>query len=184
MIAWSSASVWSTFNHDAVKALALQVAQAGMMQQEADWSRADFFNQQFNSAEGGDPPQPQMWYDQNWRCFGAYIQNDRFQRQEIYNSVFRRWHWRTGLEQLLFSHWNNDTPDHTQRYLSNRTRTLLLAGSKDNFNWTNIYSATKQLAECAVFFTPGNSIFLLSSGHSIHNERPSWLAQQIIGFLS
>lgn len=155
-----------------------------MMQQEADWSRADFFNQQFNSAEGGDPPQPQMWYDQNWRCFGAYIQNDRFQRQEIYNSVFRRWHWRTGLEQLLFSHWNNDTPDHTQRYLSNRTRTLLLAGSKDNFNWTNIYSATKQLAECAVFFTPGNSIFLLSSGHSIHNERPSWLAQQIIGFLS
>jgi pimeloyl-ACP methyl ester carboxylesterase len=184
VVAWSSASVWSTFNHDLAKAIPLQDAQEFMLEPETEVSRDVFFYRQFVMAAGGDPPQPQMWYSPQWPCTPQYIENDRWERREIYNQFFRRWHWRTGLEQLLFSHLNTDTPTGAPRWASNRTNTLLLAGSVDQYNWADIYSATQTLSTDMINTTPGDALFLQDVGHSIHNERPAFLAQEIASFIS
>ena len=148
--------------------------------------RIRFFYEAFDSNAGpGTPPQPQLWYRDGWPCRPAYIQDDRMERREIYNQIFRRWRWRVGLEQLLFSHLNTDTPNGLSRYASDQTRTFLLSGQKDNFNWSNIYTATRNLASLMLLNnTPGNSLFLLNTGHSIHNERPLLLSQQIVQFIT
>jgi pimeloyl-ACP methyl ester carboxylesterase len=151
IVSWSSASVWSSFNHDLVKGGALTSAQGWMEEPEAvnpgdPPRRVRFFYEAFDSSAGpGPPPQPQLWYRDSWPCKAAYIQDDRMERREIYNQIFRRWHWRVGLEQLLFSHLNTDTPNGLSRYASDQTRTFLLSGQADNFNWSNIYTATRNL---------------------------------------
>jgi hypothetical protein len=33
-------------------------------------------------------------------------------------------------------------------------------------------------------FTPGNALFLLRTGHSIHNERPNFLARRMVEFVN
>lgn len=200
IVAWSPASVWTTFNHDQIKWFALNALQ-GRMEEEEDKnadgtpssipSRIKFFYESFDSPAGlNGPPQPKQWYRDNWEsedrrpvCQSAFIQDDRVERREIYNRFFRSWHWRVALEQLLFSHWPS-------AFASNRTRTLLLAGSADDFQdptpgigvTPRIYTNTKSLS-VAMINTPGDSVFLLNTGHSIHNERPLLLAQQIVQFL-
>jgi pimeloyl-ACP methyl ester carboxylesterase len=198
IVAWSPASVWPSFNHDQIKVLALNTCQSRMEEDEDNAtppSRIRFFYDQFESpiasmwqlvGVGGPsgPPQPQQWYFSGWQCKSAYIQDARVTHQEIYNAVFRRWHWRAGLEQLLFSHLNTDTADGSPRYASNRTNTLLIAGQADNFAYANIYPNTQNLAKLMILNTPGNSLFLLNTGHSIHNERPLLLSQQILQFIA
>lgn len=185
IVAWSPASVWSSFNHDLVKGIALTTLQGRMNEDESGDPprRIRFFYESFDSAPGpGTPPQPQLWYRDGWACKAAYISDDRMERREIYHPLFRRWHWRVALEQLLFSHLNTDMPGGKPRYASNLTHTLLASGQDDNYNWSNIYTATKNLANLMVN-TPGTSLFLLNTGHSIHNERPQLLADAIVNLL-
>jgi pimeloyl-ACP methyl ester carboxylesterase len=185
IVAWSPASVWKSFNHDQARGLALQPLQGRMNEDESGDPprRIKFFYEAFDSPTGpGTPTQPKQWYSDRWGCKDSYIQDDRLERQEIYNQLFRRWHWRVALEQLLFSHLNTDTPDGRPRYASNLTHTLLAAGKDDDFNWANIYSRTQDLASYMVN-TPGTSLFLVNTGHSIHNERPHLLANVIVNFL-
>jgi pimeloyl-ACP methyl ester carboxylesterase len=191
IVAWSPGSVWSSFNHDLVKGGALTSTQGWMNEPEAVNPgevprRIRFFYEAFDAAAGpGTPPQPQLWYRDGWPCKNAYIQDDRSERREIYHPIFRGWRWRVALEQLLFSHLNTDTPSGAPRYASNQKRTLLLSGQADNFNWSNIYPATRNLAGLLLINgTPGDSLFLTNTGHSIHNERPLLLAQQIVSFVS
>ena len=181
--AWSPASAWSTFNHDLLKGVALTTVQGRMNEGESASSRSKFFQEAFDSTAGpGTPPQPQMWYRDSWPCKASYIADDRIQRQEIYNPIFRRWHWRVALEQLLFSHLNTDTADGSPRCAANRTHTFLAAGKDDDYSWSNIYSATRTLAD-RMAMTPGTSLFLRNTGHSIHNERPLLLSQNIVRFV-
>jgi pimeloyl-ACP methyl ester carboxylesterase len=195
IVAWSPASVWLTFNHnnDFFKSLTLGALYSRMAENEDKTpdgtpayppSRVRFFYQAFDSPTGSSgPTQAQQWYRDGWHCKNAYIWCDRLQRREIYDEPFRRWHWRVALEQLLFSHWPN-------AFLSNRTRTLLIAGQADDLDsppitdTPKIYSHTKGLARAMMLNTPGDSLFLLNTGHSIHNERPLLLSQQIVEFLA
>jgi pimeloyl-ACP methyl ester carboxylesterase len=192
IVAWSPATVWTTFNHDPFKWWALHYAQGWMNEDESGDPprRIKFFYESFDSPTGpGTPPQPKQWYRDGWldeqgspSCQGSYISDDRMERREIYNPLFRRWHWRVGLEQLLFSHWNTDTPGGRYRYESNLTPTLLAAGAADQIGEAKIYANTQKLAS-RMTNTPGTSLFLLSTGHSIHNERPRLLAHAIVNFL-
>ncbi len=185
IVAWSPASVWTSFNHDLLKGIALTTLQGRMNEDESGVPprRIKFFYESFDSPAGpGTPTQPQLWYRDGWACKDAYISADRLVRQEIYNPLFRRWHWRVALEQLLFSHLNTDTPGGKPRYASNLTRTLLASGAADNYNWSNISPATQTLAKLMVN-TPGTSLVLLNTGHSIHAERPQVLAHAIADFL-
>ncbi len=69
------------------------------------------------------------------------------------------------------------------RYAGNTVRTLLAAGADDDFAYANIFSATRKLAQWMVN-TPGRSLFLTRTGHSMHIERPRLMARQIVDFLA
>jgi pimeloyl-ACP methyl ester carboxylesterase len=183
VVSWSPASVWTTFNHDLVKGIALRAVQGRMVEEERDETRANFFRQSYDSPVGpGQRTQPEHWYRDGWDGAAELIESGRWARREVYNREFRRWHWRVALEQLLFSHHNTDTPDRAPRYESNSTPTLLAAGAADNFPFSRIYSATRRLA-VLMTHTPGTTLFVKDTGHSIHNERPGLLATQIADFL-
>jgi pimeloyl-ACP methyl ester carboxylesterase len=134
------------------------------------------------------PPgaQPLFWYRDNWQdCKSFHILEAMVSREETYNANFRQWHWRVAGEQLVFSHvdrvdhWNASTP---YRYELNRAPQLLAAGEGDNYKWSNIFDATRNLASL-MSKTPGESLFLRNTGHSIHAERPQFFAHHIVDFL-
>jgi len=132
---------------------------------------------------GAPPPQPEMWYRDGWEpCKTLHIAGTRLERQEIYNQWFRRWHWRVAREQLLFSHLDPDPGGGPKRYEKIRANMLLAAGEKDDYSFSNIYTASQDIAKLMVN-TPGRTLFLLDTGHSIHNERPGLLAAAIVDFI-
>jgi pimeloyl-ACP methyl ester carboxylesterase len=193
VVTWSPASIWTGLadGGDPFKQLAVSTGwkraggDAGNLNETPD-KRASFFSDAFNGAINIGPiqivpAQPSQWYRQDWPCFANAIQSSRLQRQETYNRNFRLWHWRLGTEQLIYS--QQQPPDKSYpRYLDNRVRMLLATGSKDNFNFTNIYDSTRQTAHRMVN-TPGRAILVQDTGHSIHSERPNFFAGRIVEFL-
>jgi hypothetical protein len=130
--------------------------------------------------------QPQYWFSNNWQpCKQNSISGARVARREIYDRFFRQWHWRIAGEQLIYSHvdrvdhFDNATPF---RWELNTVRQLLMAGQDDNFQGSNIFDATRTVASLMVH-TPGESMFLANTGHSMHIERPAFVAAQIVRFL-
>ena len=59
---------------------------------------------------------------------------------------------------------------------------LLIGSAQDNFPGSNIFDATKKLA-ALMTATPGTGLFLSNTGHSVHFERPRFLAGEIADFL-
>jgi pimeloyl-ACP methyl ester carboxylesterase len=64
----------------------------------------------------------------------------------------------------------------------NVVKHLLIGSAGDNFRGSNIFDATRKLADLMAT-TPGTSLFLRSTGHSVHLERPRFLAKRIVDFL-
>src|SRR6516225_1241949 len=68
-------------------------------------------------------------------------------------------------------------------------QTLLVAAEDDDWNegpglhWENRWTQTQAMAKL-MHDTPGYTLYLPDTGHSIHNERPVLFAEQIIEFLS
>jgi alpha/beta hydrolase fold len=188
IVSWSAASVWEPFTGPTLET-GPNTARARMKKgpppaAEDSTLRGEYFSQVF------DPPivepinvvlkvyaQPTYWYRDGWEpCKTRHKAGARASRREIYNQFFRRWHWRVALEQLLFSH------RYQNRYKDIKSRMLLMAGEVDDYAWSHIYDSTKDLAVMAIN-TPGNRLLLKNTGHSIHNERPRYLAQAIHDFL-
>jgi pimeloyl-ACP methyl ester carboxylesterase len=142
-----------------------------------------------------------------WPCKWDYIAAARLEHEEVYNWRFRRWHWRLGTELLLFSFFNTDwegpandaDAPFTANYWSITKPTLLAAAEDDDWNtgtfyswpvavplplrWENRWSRTLEIASVMIK-TPGRTLLLPNTGHSIHNERPKLFAQHIVAFLS
>jgi hypothetical protein len=189
IVSWSPASVWAPMVQDELKRHGPETCRTNWNATETERSRTDYFHDVYDH----DifplvvPAQPKQWYRDDWEpCKTIHIQESRSGRQEIYNQWFRRWHYRLAGEQLIFSH--VDHVDHENhhtpyRYELNTVRQLLAAGEKDNYNYSDIYDATRQLAQKMVH-TPGFSLFLHDTGHSIHAERPRFLATEIAGFFA
>ena len=114
-------------------------------------------------------PQPTLWYRDDWPTipFGKakiiYINESRWERWEVYNSNFRQWHWRICEEMLGF----------TFDPQSIKTPLQLMAGEKDDYPYVHSLSNVKNLA--GTLRGPGRALTILDTGHSIHNERPSFL---------
>lgn len=190
IVSWNAASVWAPMVQDLIKSQAPGVCQNNWNASEMDDSRASYFHEAY---EKPVIPvivpfsQPQLWYRFGWEpCKRLHIEGSRLARREIYNRHFRKWHWRVAGEQLIFSH--VDRVDHhdstTQfRYELNTVKHLLVGSAEDNFAGTNIYDATRQLADLMVN-TPGSSLFLLDTGHSVHFERPGFFAKEIVKFFN
>ncbi len=156
-----------------------------------EWYRGD---RDHYSNDGTQRP-----FRSEWDCKWDYIAASRLEQQEVYNATYRKWHWRLGTELLVFSLFNDDwagpantAADHGAKpanFLSIRKPTLLAAGDDDDWNegpalhWENRFRQTQVMAT-RMQNTPGYALFLPNTGHSIHNERPQFFADQIATFLS
>jgi pimeloyl-ACP methyl ester carboxylesterase len=137
------------------------------------------------------PAQPLLWYRDDWPT-GAptvplapwgpavsvgpakaiHVQEARRDRREIYNATSRQWHWRICEEMLGFK-FDALVP-------SINKPLLLMVGESDNYPEVhfldNVTSFAKSLSGL------GQCITVQDTGHSIHNERPYFLADQVIAF--
>jgi pimeloyl-ACP methyl ester carboxylesterase len=68
------------------------------------------------------------------------------------------------------------------RYLTMTSRLLLAAGAEDDFYHVKNYSMTREAAD-KMANTPGRTLFLLGTGHSIHAECPAFFSKEIVKFL-
>jgi hypothetical protein len=130
--------------------------------------------------------QAQLWFRDGWRCKEPVILGARLDRQETYDANFRRWHWRLGAEQLLFSQQESIPPGH---YISDQYPALYWKNTKPMFLSCGVEDVGGDLCSHArdvsgkMFNTPGYFRYLGNTGHSIDNERPAWMAKQIVDFL-
>lgn len=111
------------------------------------------------------------------------LESLRFSRldwQETYDTNFRAWHWRLDAEQLAFSQQLFAPGTQEPLYLKNNRRMLLLTGYDDAC--ADLGKDTRDVASKMVR-TPGYARFLKQTGHSLDNENPQWVAQQIADFL-
>lgn len=138
-----------------------------------------------------------------WQCKWDYIAATRLELEEIYNDASRRWHWRLGTEVLVFSFFDDDwlgpannatdAGGKPANYLGITKPTLLAASDDDDWNegetlffprhWENRWTQTRDVAT-SMRNTPGYTLWLPNTGHSIHNERPNLFAKQIVTFLA
>jgi pimeloyl-ACP methyl ester carboxylesterase len=101
---------------------------------------------------------------------------------ETYCSIRRRMHWSVAFEQLLFSHGDGVRATRGRPcFQQSRIPTLLVAGANDHTSGWEIYNAVRGLAPGMVN-NAGTTILLQDTGHSIHDERPKWLAREIVRF--
>ncbi len=179
--AWSAASLWDPMRNDAVKGLGPNLLKTKMSELETPDRRRDFISFQFDrpilGALGG-PPQASMWYRDGWPHKDAFLAAARRARQEVYDANFRRWTYRLSYDQLQFSHKDRDLGVPYSRI---RVPTLLVAGDGDNYGFARIRDRILEAGERMT--APGPTIVATNTGHSIHNERPRWLAQVLGDFL-
>jgi pimeloyl-ACP methyl ester carboxylesterase len=190
IVSWAPGSVWAPMVEDAIKSRAPEHCREKWDEAEDDGRRAAYFAEVFDRVLIPlfvPHTQPSMWYRSGWEPHkSARIRMSRSERYEVYNPLFRRWHWRVAGEQLVYSHIDRvdrRSPTSPLRHSLNRVRHLLAAGVEDDYPGSNIYTATRHLAE-QMALTPGRSVFLLGTGHSIHAERPRYLAGEIASFLT
>jgi hypothetical protein len=189
IVSWSPASVWRPFVNDLIKRLGPNHCRDNWDLPETEASRTAYFTEVFDEPMVRvllPQTQPESWFRDGWSRKAHAIRSARFARHETYDPVFRRWHWRVAGEQLIFSHVDRTDRESAAspfRYELNRVRHLLMAGEKDDLVFSNIYSATRALA-ARMLGTPGRSVFLRETGHSIHAERPRYLAGEIARFLT
>jgi pimeloyl-ACP methyl ester carboxylesterase len=190
IVSWSAASVWDPMVQDEIKRHAPDHCRDMWDVAETDSSRVGYFYEVYDKdvIDVVVPhTQPELWYRDDWQpCKTFHIEGSRIARQEIYNANFRRWHWRVAGEQLIYSH--VDRVDHEDkntpwRFELNKVPQLLVAGQRDNYTGSNIFDATRTLSALMVN-TPGRSLFLNDTGHSIHFERPRFFAGEIVNFFS
>jgi pimeloyl-ACP methyl ester carboxylesterase len=141
------------------------------------------------------PPQPQMWYRDDWgppgdpgalpcpappnaASFGqaklVAICEGRLDRQEVYNANLRQWHWRICGECVGFSF--GPLAAQMQKPM------LLMVGDKDFYPLVDFHKYVMDFG--GTLTCPGTTQTIQDTGHSIHNERPRFLAQQILDFVS
>jgi pimeloyl-ACP methyl ester carboxylesterase len=189
-IAWSPASVWDSLADDLVKQAGPNHCSTEGHKPEVAGTRAAFFKDQFDSSTNIGPinillPQGEYWYRDDWRpCKGKMLQAARVERRELYNRIFRQWHYRMDWEQLIYSYNDADHGSREPRWKSFQTHLLLASGSEDNKSkCTQIYSSAQKLAhEIGTTNARGRTFFIEHTGHSIHDERPILWAAQIDAF--
>jgi pimeloyl-ACP methyl ester carboxylesterase len=181
VVAWSAASLWDPMRNDAVKGLGPNLLKAKMSEEEMSDRRKDFIHFQFDRpilGVLGGRPQASMWYREGWPLKPSFLAAARRKRQEVYNVDYRRWTYRLSYDQLQFSHKDRALGVPYSRI---RVPTMLAAGDADNFGFAHIRDRT--IEANLRMSAPGRTYVLANTGHSIHNERPGWLADAIDAFL-
>ena len=210
IVSWSPASVWAPkagLGHFDVAAP--DHCRDKWREEEKGFSRVNYFRECFygeiHDSQGARnvdkvlgellaPAQANAWHRSPWKCSDTYFNLARTGRYEIYNPKFRRWHFRVAGEQLVFSHadaadgsspaptgWSAEPNRPIRRFERNRVRHLVISGAADGAG--DLYNCARKLAPL-MENTPGRSLFLGTTGHSVHDERPRFLARQIVSFVT
>jgi alpha-beta hydrolase superfamily lysophospholipase len=192
-VAWSPVSIWESWGparviptapgeyFDAIKYQAVTISRQRMVETEDESRRADFLDQVFGPPIHGAEPVSQRWYRAGWEpCKGLLIEGATRFQDEIYGPELRRLHWRAAHEVLLFSHRDPDPGGDRPRYATVRARLLLAAGAADDAFPEFLFSRAREVAAA---MPSARTLFLADTGHSIHNERPRFLARRIVDFL-
>jgi pimeloyl-ACP methyl ester carboxylesterase len=127
------------------------------------------------------PPQATQWYRDDWpskpvppKPFGDakinYMDESRWDRWDVYNTNFRQWHFRISEELIGFQF----DPNTINKPLQ------LMAGQADDYDYVHFVKYVTDFA--GKLSGPGRALTVQDTGHSIHNERPTFLANQIIEF--
>jgi pimeloyl-ACP methyl ester carboxylesterase len=119
------------------------------------------------------PAQPKLWYRESWPSKLTYIEESRRDRREVYNADFRQWHWRICAEMIGFKF---------DALLPGMNKPLLLmVGEEDNY--AQVHFLSNVTAFAAKLTAPAQgALTIQNTGHSIHNERPYFLAHQVVKF--
>jgi pimeloyl-ACP methyl ester carboxylesterase len=185
IVSWSPASVWKAKVRDDPGREGSRDTWVEFQTREEDDSRREFFFKVYERERPPIKPQPEYWYGKSFPNARLHIQLSRIARREIYNALYRQWHWRVACEQLIYSHFENEVYGDSStpiRFTQNTVRTLLAAGEEDDADFVRIYDGTRKLGESMVG-TPGRRLLLRKTGHSMHTERPRYLAFEIVKFL-
>lgn len=188
IVSWSPASVWMPKAKHTVDYLATDDCMKKCAEPETSTSRDAYFTQVYDKPPlpGVIDPQPEYWYRKDYPLKDFQVHMSRLSRREIYNANYRQWHWRVAAEQLVYSHFANESfGDATTplRYTLNTVPMLLAAGSADNYFGTKIFDNTGKLGRLMTNLD-GRMLPVLKTGHSIHAERPRYFAREIVKFLN
>lgn len=194
VVVWSPASIWDSLGGgaDILKHAgprkawenANQALSTAPDSPQAAALRSDFFGSWDKAIVPVIIPlaQSDTWMSDFYLCKRSSVAGARLDRQETYDQNFLAWHWRLGAEQLLFSHQTIDPMTREPLYMSNTKPMLLGCGLEDHVPYNDICPATQTTA-VRMTRTPGKALFLGETGHSLDNERRTFWAQQMIGFL-
>ncbi len=179
IVSWNAASVWDPMVNDLLKSQAPGQALAKCDAAELDESRRDYFAEVYDKPLNAvlRPVHPAA--DRGTGTTGSPARRRTSPSRDGPGgrptaARLRQWHFRVAGEQLIYSHVDrvvhrdNTTP---WRYELNKVRQLLIGSAEDNYTGSNIFDATRNLANLMAA-TPGTSLFLLDTGHSVHFERP------------
>ena len=190
-MAWSPASIWNSLADDLVKQAGPNHCSTEGHAPEDAFARANFFNDVFFATTTivwipflG--PQGSYWYRDDWQpCKTNILAAAQLERSELYNRIYRQFHYRMDWEQLLYSFNDKDPGSQQPRYDSFSSYLLLAAGAKDtNSPATDIYDSARTLGKSLESTkTNGSTLFVEDTGHSMHDERPILMANQIDGFI-
>jgi pimeloyl-ACP methyl ester carboxylesterase len=191
-MAWSPASIWNSLANDLIKqAGPNHCSTEGHLPEDAS-ARANFFNDVFVASTNIGPiqlvgPQGSYWYRDDWQpCKSIMLGLAQLERAELYNRIYRQFHYRMDWEQLLYSFNDNDPGSTQPRYASFLSHLLLAAGAKDNNSpATDIYDSARLLGQnLETTKANGSTLFVEDTGHSMHDERPILMANQIDAFIA
>lgn len=212
VVSWSPASTWMSWAravlgppqagrfYDFVKHEGVGRSSGAMQATEVESphfgsSLNKFFYEEFAGNKVGRVAQSDHWFSESWPCREAAKTGSHRSVYEIYNAIFRRWHWRVAHEQLIYSHWDSDNTDpHVDpdprndpaagpaRYSQLKSRVLLATGYDDDIAPERLFRETEALAH-AMTMVEGSTLFLKHTGHAIPTERPIFFAGRILEFL-
>ena len=212
VVSWSPASTWMSWAravlgppqfgrfYDFVKHEGVGRTSGAMMATEVESphhrsSLNKFFYEEFAGKKVGRIAQSDHWFSESWPCREEAKTGSHRAVYEIYNALFRRWHWRVAHEQLIYSHWDSDNTDlrvdpdprnnsaaGPARYSQIKSRLLLATGFDDDLPPERLFRETEALAG-AMTMVEGTALFLKHTGHAIPTERPIYFARLILAFL-
>jgi pimeloyl-ACP methyl ester carboxylesterase len=183
VVSWSPASSWPSWESQPptdLRHIAAFGAGVRMVMPEGTDTLDEFF-----FGVGGRNRQSDEWYSASWPCRQNAVTASHRGIYEIYNTRFRRWHWRVAYEQVIYSHWDSDNPNPAigpARYSRIRSKMLFATGYNDNNSPVWLFTEARQLAR-AMTMVEGTGLMVAATGHSIDTEKPAFFAGRILDFL-
>ena len=105
-------------------------------------------------------------------------------QSELYGESYRRVFWTAAYEQVTFSHQEPLSPSRQWPFRTIQKPLFLASGARDvgSVGVMDIYDHVVFVTD-AVPDVPGRRLLMKETGHSISDERPRHLAEQIVDFL-